>query len=82
MKTRVAKWFLFKPKIPICVNFGGSSNGRCWCILCPFDQFSGHLAYFMAIGYIVPSFGTFLHVLVCCIKKNLATLMKTAKIGT
>jgi hypothetical protein len=22
--TRVARWFLFKPKIPIWVNFGGS----------------------------------------------------------
>jgi hypothetical protein len=43
-------------------------------ILCPFGQFSGHLAHFMAIWYILPQFGTFLPVLVCCIKKNLATL--------
>jgi hypothetical protein len=48
----VARWFLFKPKkIPICVNFGGSCNGRCWYILCPFGQFSGHSTYFMAIWY-------------------------------
>jgi hypothetical protein len=32
-----------------------------------------NLAYFMAIWYILPRFGTFLPVLVCCIKKNLAT---------
>jgi hypothetical protein len=30
---RVARWFVFKPKIQIWVNFGGSCNGRCWCIL-------------------------------------------------
>jgi hypothetical protein len=29
-QTRVARWYIFKPKIPICVNFGGSCNGRCW----------------------------------------------------
>jgi hypothetical protein len=27
---RVARWFVFKPKIPIWVNFGGSCNGSCW----------------------------------------------------
>jgi hypothetical protein len=25
---RVARWFVFKPKIQIWVNFGGSCNGR------------------------------------------------------
>jgi hypothetical protein len=29
------------------LNFGWSSNGRCWYILCPFGQFSGHLAYIL-----------------------------------
>jgi hypothetical protein len=31
--------FIFRPKIAIWVNFGGSCNGRCWYILwkfCPF----------------------------------------------
>jgi hypothetical protein len=28
-KARVARWFVFKPKIPIWVNFGGPSNGKC-----------------------------------------------------
>jgi hypothetical protein len=30
----------------------------------------------MAIWYIFPRFGTFLPVLVCCTKKNLATLLQ------
>jgi hypothetical protein len=30
---RVARWFVFKPKIPIWVNFGGPCNGKCWYIL-------------------------------------------------
>jgi hypothetical protein len=25
---RVARWFVFKPKIQICINFGVSCNGR------------------------------------------------------
>jgi hypothetical protein len=70
----VTRWFIFKPKIPICVNFGGSGNGRCWYILCPFGEFSGHLAYFTAIWYIFRRFGTFLPILVCCTENNLATL--------
>jgi hypothetical protein len=53
---RVARWFLFKSKIQICVNFRGSSNGGCWYILCPFGQFFGHLAYVMAIWYIFRPF--------------------------
>jgi hypothetical protein len=31
--TRVAGWFVFKPKIQIWVNFGGSCYGKCWYIL-------------------------------------------------
>jgi hypothetical protein len=71
--SRVARWFIFKPKIPVCVNFEGSSNVVMY-ILCPFDQFSGHLAYIMAIWYISSHLGTFSPVLVWCTKKNLATL--------
>jgi hypothetical protein len=29
VSSRVARWFMFKPKIPIWANFCGSSNGRC-----------------------------------------------------
>jgi hypothetical protein len=66
--TRVARWFLFKPKIPILVNFGGLYLD--WKML----------LYFMAIWDIYDhlvhscSFGTFFPVLVYCVKKNLATL--------
>jgi hypothetical protein len=37
--------------------------------------FYGHLVYFMAIWSILWLFGIFFHVLVCCPKKNLATLV-------
>jgi hypothetical protein len=45
-----------------------------WSILRPFGLFCGHLVYFVAIWYILWPFGIFFHVLVCCTKKNLATL--------
>jgi hypothetical protein len=31
--TRVARWFVFKPKVPIKVNFGRSCYGKSWYIL-------------------------------------------------
>jgi hypothetical protein len=49
--TRVARWFVFKPKIQSWVNFGGSCNGRCWYILCTLGPFYGLLLYFMDIWY-------------------------------
>jgi hypothetical protein len=45
-----------------------------WSILLPFGIFCGHLIYFVVVWYILWSFGIFLTVLVCCAKKNLATL--------
>jgi hypothetical protein len=38
---RVARWYIFKPKIQIWVKFV-----RCWYILCPSGRFYGHLVYF------------------------------------
>jgi hypothetical protein len=80
----VARWFVFKPKIPIWVNFGGSCDGRFWYILWPLGLSNCHLVYFIwsfklpfgtlylvfqiAIWYIFP-------VLVSFLKKNLATLV-------
>jgi hypothetical protein len=32
VQDRVARWSIFKPKIPIWVNFRGSCNGRCWYV--------------------------------------------------
>jgi hypothetical protein len=37
------------------------------------DMFYGQLVNFMAIWYILWSFGKFVLVLVCCTRKNLAT---------
>jgi hypothetical protein len=63
----VAKWFGFKPKIPIWVNFAGSCNRKSWYILCPFGQFYcycknvraiwlflGRMVYFSPFWYFVP----------------------------
>jgi hypothetical protein len=41
-----------------------------WSILRPIGIFYGHLVYFLVVWYIFP-------VLVCCTKKNLATLVIT-----
>jgi hypothetical protein len=54
--------YIFEPKIPIWVNFGGSFNGRCSYILRPlgllyirpYGIFCGHLAYFSPFWYVVP----------------------------
>jgi hypothetical protein len=75
LPPRVARWFVFKPKIPLWVNFGGPCNGKSCFILRPFGLFYGNLKHFMAIGYILWSFGIFFPVLVFCTKKNLATLL-------
>jgi hypothetical protein len=62
---RVARWFLFRPKILICVCFGGPWNGKCCYtyilvilnILPPLGIFNGHLVIFVVILYIFPRFG-------------------------
>jgi hypothetical protein len=58
----VARWFVFKPKIPIWVNFGGSCDGRCrytyfmviWSILWSSCIYYGFLIYVMVIWYTTP----------------------------
>jgi hypothetical protein len=47
---RVARLHIFKPKIQIWVNFGGTCNGKYW--------YSFYLVYFTAICYILWFFGT------------------------
>jgi hypothetical protein len=37
---RVARWYIFEPKIPIWVNFGKPKIEKCWCILWSFGIFS------------------------------------------
>jgi hypothetical protein len=54
---RVARWYSFKRKITIWVNFGLPWNGKCWNILCPFGIFYNHLEYFITIWNILRSFG-------------------------
>jgi hypothetical protein len=56
-----------------------------WYILWPFGIFCGRSVYFVAVRYILWPFGIFygylvhfFHVLVCCNKKNLATLFVSA----
>jgi hypothetical protein len=71
-ESRVARRYIFKPKIQLWVNFGGSYNRRCWYILCPFGRFCGHLVHYLVIWHIFP-------VLVCCDKKNLATLYESKR---
>jgi hypothetical protein len=75
--TRVARWYIFKPKIPIWVYLGGPWNGKCWYflviwnILQPFVISYGHLVHFVVIWYICYHFSVFTN-------KNLATLSMTA----
>jgi hypothetical protein len=51
-QIRVARWYIFKAKIPVWVNFLGSCNGRV-------GIFYGHLVYFTAVWYISRPFGIF-----------------------
>jgi hypothetical protein len=57
--TRVARWYIFRPKFAIWVNFGGSCNGRCWYVLWTFGLLYGHLIYFTAIWSIIRTFDIF-----------------------
>jgi hypothetical protein len=63
---RVARWFVFEPKIPIWVNFGGPWNGKCG-----YD----HLEYISTIWYYLWPFCIFLTFWYVWTKKNLATLL-------
>jgi hypothetical protein len=52
--TRAARWFVFKPKFQIWVNFGGYCNGSCWYLLWtfgPFTVFWYTLSTFAVIWY-------------------------------
>jgi hypothetical protein len=47
-----ARWFVYEPKIPIWLNFGGSCNEN-------IGMFYDHLVYFTAIGNMLWQFGIF-----------------------
>jgi hypothetical protein len=55
--TRVARWFVFQPKIPNWEKFSEPQIGKYWNILWPFGKFYGYLGHFVTIWYILCSFG-------------------------
>jgi hypothetical protein len=73
--TRVARWYFFKPKILIWVNFENGNVGTFYGHL--EFRYCGHLVYFMAICWLVVIW-YISPILVYCIKKNLATLKPTS----
>jgi hypothetical protein len=50
VSARVARWFIFKPKIPFWVNFEELWNGNGWYGFCSFGKFYGREVYFMPNG--------------------------------
>jgi hypothetical protein len=76
MCTRVARWFIFKPKI---VSFEaiGMENVYFKYVLRTFGIFYRYLVLCMAIWYGLWSFGIFSPFWYVWTKKNLATLMST-----
>jgi hypothetical protein len=50
LTARVARWYFFKPKIPLWINFGWHWNRKWWYILWPIVIFYCLLVYVMAIG--------------------------------
>jgi hypothetical protein len=64
LPTRVARWYMFKPKIPVWVNFVVPWNENSWYILWPFEICVMAVWYILwqfgnlvAIWYIFPRFG-------------------------
>jgi hypothetical protein len=76
---RVARRFVFKPKIQIWVNFGWSCNGRSWYILWTLGPFYEVFCYIL--WTLAKVRGNFFPVWVFCTKKNLATLMGIIAVG-
>jgi hypothetical protein len=76
-QSRVARWFVFKPKIKIWIKFRGPWRGKCCHILWPFGIFYCHLVYFIAVWCSLWSFGIYFPFWYVCTKKNLATLRQS-----
>jgi hypothetical protein len=81
LATRVARWFVFIPKLPIWVIFGGPWSGKCWHILCPFGIFSAIWYNLWPFGIVCGLFGIFFPFWYIGTKKNLAILLPTWKIS-
>jgi hypothetical protein len=78
LASRVARWYIFKPKIQIWVNFERPAMEDCIFYghlvkFSPFDTVYDHLVYVHPFWYIFA-------VVVCCTKKNLATLLASLTI--
>jgi hypothetical protein len=76
LASRVARWYIFKPKIQIWVNFERPAMVYYYSHLVkvrPFGTFYDHLVYVHPFWYIFP-------VVFCCTKKNLATLLASLTI--
>jgi hypothetical protein len=39
VRTKVARWYFYKPRIPFLKIFGGPWNGECWYILRTFGTY-------------------------------------------
>jgi hypothetical protein len=77
--SRVARWFIFKPKIPIWVNLLGPWNGECWHVFGYLENFTAIWNILWQIGNIIPSnFVCISPLLVHCVKKNLANLFSSS----
>jgi hypothetical protein len=72
---RVARWSFLKQKIPIWAKIlDGLRLENVDIFHVHLEYLHRHLGYFMTVGYILCSLGTFFPELVSCAKKNLATL--------
>jgi hypothetical protein len=54
--NRVARWYIFMPKLPIRVYFSGPWNINCWYILSYFRIFNDHLALWYILSRLVYAF--------------------------
>jgi hypothetical protein len=59
-RSRVARWYIFKPKIPSWVILEGLAMEDVGNIIWPFGLFYDHMVYFMAIWCILWLFDTFM----------------------
>jgi hypothetical protein len=58
-QARVARGYIFIPKLPIWESFGEPWNGKCWYILWPIGIFYGPLKHCTALCNVLWLFGIF-----------------------
>jgi hypothetical protein len=59
LAARVARWFIFRPKIPILSHFCRPRNGKCGSILWTFGTFKSSWYILWQFWYIFSHFGKF-----------------------